>query len=368
MKSTKTKKTKSGEHGSDPNCSPSTRQETTGTPSPHAARLAGDLAMEDPWVLSYWLSEQPPVHYCSEAHLPFLVSRLPAGTPPVCHLVQPMWHLDPAYALELRNWLTATRSDDRLIFLLNDEAGVPACRALGLEAWFIHQNAFLDETVWRTPERIIPADYDAVYNARMVPFKRHQLATSIPRLALICPAFDADAKAWERKMSQELPRAARFAHEGNQLSAEQVRAVLWRARVGLCLSAEEGGVYVAGEYALCGLPIVSTPSRGGRDVFVNLPGNMVVPPDPACIAAAVGEIMAQPQDPTLVRLAALRVICSHRQRFIALGQSIYESAGCGRDFSRDFYLRFTNKWGGFRQWSRTVAAEFAWKRHQISPP
>ena len=39
------------------------------------------------------------------------------------------------------------------------------------------------------------------------------------------------------------------------------------SKVGLCLSKAEGAMYSSMEYLLCGLPIVSTKSIGGRDEF-----------------------------------------------------------------------------------------------------
>jgi glycosyltransferase involved in cell wall biosynthesis len=42
---------------------------------------------------------------------------------------------------------------------------------------------------------------------------------------------------------------------------------LARAVVGLCLSTVEGSNYASMEYMLAGLPIVSTPSIGGREVY-----------------------------------------------------------------------------------------------------
>ena len=39
------------------------------------------------------------------------------------------------------------------------------------------------------------------------------------------------------------------------------------SQVGLCLSKSEGAMFASIEYLLCGLPIVSTKSVGGRDIF-----------------------------------------------------------------------------------------------------
>ncbi|MFI5322346.1 MAG: hypothetical protein ACHQ6U_02155 [Thermodesulfobacteriota bacterium] len=51
------------------------------------------------------------------------------------------------------------------------------------------------------------------------------------------------------------------------LTPEEMADALNRCMVGLCLSAEECGMYASVQYMLCGLPVVSTRSKGGRDEF-----------------------------------------------------------------------------------------------------
>lgn len=58
------------------------------------------------------------------------------------------------------------------------------CVARGVLAHFILHNAFLDArlfSIWPDASKI----YDAVYSARMAPFKRHELAQEIPSLLII---------------------------------------------------------------------------------------------------------------------------------------------------------------------------------------
>ena len=51
------------------------------------------------------------------------------------------------------------------------------------------------------------------------------------------------------------------------LDAAELCHWLNRSRTGLCLSEREGAMFASIEYLLCGLPIVTTPSIGGRHVF-----------------------------------------------------------------------------------------------------
>ncbi|MBV9811325.1 MAG: tetratricopeptide repeat protein, partial [Acetobacteraceae bacterium] len=72
----------------------------------------------------------------------------------------------------------------RIRFLVNDLHELEVARAVGLDSEIINNNAFVDEDVYRilpdTPKR-----YDAVYNARLHPYKRHELATRLERLLLL---------------------------------------------------------------------------------------------------------------------------------------------------------------------------------------
>jgi glycosyltransferase involved in cell wall biosynthesis len=84
----------------------------------------------------------------------------------------------------------------------------------------------------------------------------------------------------------------------------------------LCLSAEEGGMKAAIQYLLCGLPVVSTVNRGGRDEFFHPDFADTVAADPKAIADAVTEFAASPPDPASVRAAAVATIDKHRGNFV----------------------------------------------------
>ena len=51
--------------------------------------------------------------------------------------------------------------------------------------------------------------------------------------------------------------------------------------VGGVFSEEEGACWASSEYLLCGLPVVSTHSRGGRDVWYSGHNSLIVEPTQA---------------------------------------------------------------------------------------
>ncbi len=104
------------------------------------------------------------------------------------------------------------------------------------------------------------------------------------------------------------------------------------------------------EYLLCGLPVVSTPSIGGRDIFFESDFSRIVAPDEEAISSAVSELIGARISPVQVRQRVLSQLEVHRRRFISLVQSVYDQAGCRRSFS--------DEWG-------TFLADTRWAAHTV---
>ena len=98
------------------------------------------------------------------------------------------------------------------------------------------------------------------------------------------------------------------------IAAAEVNSVLAQSRVGLCLSAEEGGMFASVEYLLAGLPVVSTPNTGGRDVFSDPEFWLTVPDTPEAIRDAVTEMAGRHVPPARIRARTLERVHEHRAR------------------------------------------------------
>ncbi len=132
------------------------------------------------------------------------------------------------------------------------------------------------------------------------------------------------------------------------LASNEIAELVSQARVGLCLSAVEGAMYAATVYLLCGLPVVSTASLGGRDEWFDTRYVRVVSDEPAAIAAAVGELTKRRFDPHWIRQQTLTKMWRHRRRFVEVVQNIFDAELAGRDFAREWHERFANKIGAWR--------------------
>jgi len=73
---------------------------------------------------------------------------------------------------------------------------------------------------------------------------------------------------------------------------------------------------VSMEYLLCGLMVVTTPNRGGRDRYLLPPYAREVPPDPAAIASAVASLVANPIPKMVIRDYVARIVSFERHNLL----------------------------------------------------
>ncbi len=290
----------------------------------------GNSAPEDIFVAGSVVSVDPivTVSKCTE--------RLPSGIAGLCpdvfedqpalHLLSPTWTLERdgdvaqiAYAVAdiakklPRSRFVVVTSTEFEAYLLSCE-GIPSMLASTL--------IFVDE---RTLIPKQPASgqkiFDAVYNARFEPFKRHELAQDIESLVFVYDHLAPNDTAYFEEMRALFPNAMFHNHaagrgEYRKLSIEDVCDVSAHAQVGLCLSSEEGAMRASMEYALCGLPIVSTRSTGGRDRYFVGPHVYVAEEDPASVAAGVSHLIGQNLNKMQVRNHVAHMLAFDRHNFI----------------------------------------------------
>jgi glycosyltransferase involved in cell wall biosynthesis len=281
-------------------------------------------------------------------------------------------------AFFLYNWCWKTESDQKLkiieafekdhaktypghrfIHLCNTVKQTEIFRAYQLEAIFINQNCLVDEKIFRPIESSLK-HYDAVYDACFKKFKRHELAVTLDSLALIYYAMPTTPSEFSdvEQIKAQFSHAHFFNHIPDEpdnplkqtrsksyqlLSPQEVNECLNRCKVGLCLSPVEGAMRASIQYLSAGLPIVSTPSEGGRDVFYDDAYVAIVEPNPEAVKQGVKALIARNIDPNLIRCQTLQKIQPHRDRLINLIQEIYDQTGTARTFAEEWDQIFFNK-------------------------
>lgn len=213
-------------------------------------------------------------------------------------LLSPNWTLERPHVVARMGadlvWYRERFPLHELVFLCNTEEERRLVAAASGTAIVSNHNLMVPEEIFR-PLPDVPVVFDAVYNGRISHTKRHYLAREVERLVHITFSIGELPPARARAFVQHLQAQSPLHHIANpivdgltaKLTAPEVNRVYNQAAVGLCLSAEEGAMYSSMEYLLAGLPIVSTPSLGGRDVFFDPDYCTIVGPEPAAIRRAV---------------------------------------------------------------------------------
>lgn len=268
------------------------------------------------------LSKEPPVVVVTAGR-----NRMPLhqrfGNDPLVLGVCFFWTVTPADVesqAALVKEARARHPRHRTVFLCNEAQDVVALEKAGLDAIFVNHNCFVDERLF-SPVSDSNKRFNAVHNGVMSPYKRHELASEVGSLLLITYRWHGSAQdGYENKVRHTLPNAWWANDElkgGGKFTPAELPALYSSASVGLCLSAAEGAMFASMEYMLCGLPVVSTPSTGGRDAFFDPRYTRVVEPDARRVAEAVHELIRLELDPADIRKAALEKMREHRGRLEA---------------------------------------------------
>jgi uncharacterized protein (TIGR01627 family) len=311
----------------------------TGTPAPgrnilqpvepRARLLDGDRTGFGPAAI---LSHSPPVFMTGIA-FGELLGIAPAfarryGNIPAGFLIYPTWTIEDAHRIAtisvVANDYRRRYPQHRLQFITNTAEEAERLGAAGQRAIFLNKNCTVSEEIFR-PLPDAAKEFDAVYNSRFVDLKRHELAAEIENVAYLTyldgsPAEMADQRDCMAAVLARNPRHVLLNPMSNgrpvRLLPDETNAALNLAAVGLCLSAKEGSNWASMEYMLAGLPVVSTPSTGGRDVFFDRDYCIICEPAAKAVREAVEELNARNIPPDLIRQRTLAKIEPERRRFL----------------------------------------------------
>lgn len=232
---------------------------------------------------------------------------LPQGKP-FTMLLQTGWSvLVPKFAEELKSGMAQAHRlfpEARIVFLVNEKEAIPILKDSAECVW-CHQNAFLDPGRYPLAKGV--RQFDAIYVARITPFKRHALAAKVPNLHLV-----GAHSIPETDYFNDIMRTVPHARWDEKVNSWLVGRHMAKASCGLALSSIEGAMFVCGEYSLCGLPVVNTKNIGGRDLMLPEFSEFKVEDTPESVAEGVEHWKANPVPPQEIREAFLRMAAEHR--------------------------------------------------------
>lgn len=245
-------------------------------------------------------------------------------------------------------WRLRRTGDHRITFLAANEAEHVHFRRAGLPTLHVNNSAFVDESIFRPlPGRQVR--FDAVYDARLSRFKRHELAAEVPNLALVTYLHDRKVNPDHRTAIAPIVSRAHvfngdpFSDAYRTLTPEEVNHAINQCGVGLALSREEGAMLASMQYLLAGLPVVSTPSEGGRDDFYHPDYVRIVDTTSRAVAEAVSDLRHCKVAPEEIRARTLERVWEHRERLFRCVDEIYASRSCDRKFAAQWPSLFVNR-------------------------
>ena len=308
------------------------------------------------YAASAVLNARPLVSYSGTSPSLLLGLASAAGEPlrrrDAWFLLSPTWSVEwDGGAKEFRRRAILHRARyprHRLIFVVNAQKNVDELRAVGEAAFFFNKTATIPEWIFR-PLPDASCEFDAIYNAQLRLWKRHELTMAIERCAFVFHRGGAGTEVVEGE--QEILRRHRplpghvflnaFDEQGVPVRypPADVNAALNRASVGLCLSAIEGAMFAGTEYLLAGLPIVTTPSVGGRDVYFDPDYCITVQPEPAAVAVAVQALKGRRIPRDHIRAKTVQRIETDRRRFQEFLNRLLAETGSGRRFDGPWPFR-----------------------------
>jgi glycosyltransferase involved in cell wall biosynthesis len=309
------------------------------------------------------LSKNPLVIISSIRH-PFLLgiaSKFPASfsQKKSLHLLSPAWSvLKQVDALKKEMILAKTTIPNaRFIVLANEEAELIELQAHGIFSIPANASMFVNEQDFK-PKPNTPITFSAIYNAALQPYKNHYLCKGVNNLALIYYVWanDERTEAYGREMRELLGGAAFLNDTQGQyrrLSYSEIAFANSQSAVGLCLSSVEGTMRAAVEYLLCGTPVVSIPSFGGRQRYFNSENSIIVPPDPDSVAVAVRQLQSRQLSREAIRSGILSILNFERSNFLRLINHVFlKQWGLQNRFESFEEFRDTWTYRSWEQWDK----------------
>ncbi|MES2915789.1 MAG: hypothetical protein V4753_11775 [Pseudomonadota bacterium] len=243
------------------------------------------------------------------------------------HFLKPTWTMETTNLLPLAETLRraeACNPGHSFVAQHVSDREAQKYRDVGIRSIPGNPNIFTDETHFvgeAEPHPGLP-DSEAIYVARLAPWKQHALAARLrDPLFVYGEPLDPDESTQFDTLRGLFPPGGFINHrlgrgKYHYLGRQELASVMARARVALALSAEEGCMRASVECLLAGLPIVSVPSLGGRELLFTSDTALIVEPTPEAVRAGVDAMLARGLGRDEVRRATLDRVREERQRFL----------------------------------------------------
>lgn len=218
-------------------------------------------------------------------------------------------------------------------------------KAYGFNCGIINQNAWIDWNLTMKVQGDVEKIYDAIYVGRRSAFKRHMLAKKVQNLALVAGNNHGNQLS-------EIPEHT-FINK-KPLTPNEVCNKINESSCGLILSDTEGACFASSEYLLCGIPVVSTHSHGGRDFWYNSYNSLVVDADQDKVREAVLYFREANLEPNRIRNDHITLSMEQRSLFINNMQALLSKKGIQLSAREYFENNYMHKLRGAEKINKVI--------------
>jgi hypothetical protein len=216
-----------------------------------------------------------------ESQVENLIAIPPTNNPKTA-VVFSMWQASPK-TLMMSSWRETKlrRSGYKTLWAAVDEKSALRFKAIGLKAKALQANMFCREDIFK-PIGGTTKLFDAIYCASLEEYKRPWLAHKISSLQIVARNYKENLSDLAKKYGLEHAVINEI-----WVNREELVTKINQSHCGLALSKKEGSMLATTDYLLCGIPVVTTPSSGGRDLWYTNKNHIICQDNPEAIANAV---------------------------------------------------------------------------------
>lgn len=192
-----------------------------------------------------------------------------------------------------------------IVFCAPTEKTLDIIRNKGFRAILMNHNCLLDYNKYKfATDNESDREFNAVITSRPFWWKRVYLASKVDKLLYIKGTdWAKDKTSWDGYKDMNLTLKS-------EVCQFTVNKLYNKSKVGLILSGNtgenqqgrcEGANYSSSEYLLCGLPVVSTESQGGRDYWFDNYNSIICEPNEESVKKSVDTILKKLSDGEISR-------------------------------------------------------------------
>lgn len=229
-----------------------------------------------------------------------------------------------------------------LILLHNSKRELFFAKLFGFKSYLINHNIQVNEHFFYV-NSAVKKKYTAIYTAVAKKYKRIHLAALIKNLYIITyfwPDTRNSKGEWDLHAFEPKIKHADF--NRFRIDVNDVNIKMNESKCGLALSKKEGAMFASIEYLLCGLPVVSTESKGGRDFFFTKENSIICKDAPESVFNSVNEIIQRNINPMEIRNSTLKLMRRYRMKYVALIIELHVKNNCEAPNKEELYFKI---WG-----------------------